>query len=100
MKYKALSKFCDKLLTFIDKETDWKENNDTTNSQVITEFVNRNEKLLNKLIKSEGEPDSDTDGGLHLADVSNSVCLCQEPRQVAAFEGKFICCNCNKPIAT
>lgn len=57
-----------------------------------------NWQKLEKL-HSGGKPDSDTENGLHLADVHNSVCVCQKPRKVAAFEGKFICCNCNKPIA-
>lgn len=45
-----MEEFLDKLLTFVYKETDWKECNDTTNSQVINEFLSRNEDLVNKLI--------------------------------------------------
>jgi hypothetical protein len=65
-----MEKFLNELLTFIDKKTDWKVNNDTTNSQVITEFLYRNKELTAKFIASVGKPDSDTEGGLHLACVN------------------------------
>ena len=38
-----------RLLEFADKQTDWKENNDTTNNQVVQEFINRNRELVKKL---------------------------------------------------
>lgn len=60
-----MEEFLNELLTFIDKKTDWKVNNDTTNSQVITEFLYRNKELTSQFIESVGKPDSDTDGGLH-----------------------------------
>jgi len=65
-----MEEFLNELLTFIDKKTDWKVNNDTTNSQVINEFLYRNKELTAQFITSVGKPVADTESGLHLADVS------------------------------
>ena len=70
-----MEEFLNELLNFIDKKTDWKFNNDTTNSQVITEFLYRNKELTAQFITSVGKPDSDTGGGLHLADVNGSALM-------------------------
>ena len=50
-----MEEFLNELLTFIDKKTDWKVNNDTTNSQVITEFLYRNKELTAQFIASVGK---------------------------------------------
>lgn len=70
-----MEEFLDKLLTFVDKETDWKENNETTNSQVINHFLANNDELVKKLVDEmcDGSPESDTKSGLNIADVSGSA---------------------------
>jgi hypothetical protein len=68
----ALENFLFELLTFIDKKTDWKVNNDTTNQQVITEFLYRNKELAAQFIASDGQPVVDTESGLHLHNVSEA----------------------------
>ena len=67
-----MEEFLDKLLTFVDKETDWKENNETTNSQVINHFLANNDELVKKLIDEmcDGSPEQDTKSGLNIADVN------------------------------
>jgi hypothetical protein len=45
-----MEQFLYMFLKFVDKHTDWKENNDTTNSQVVNEFINRNRELVNNCI--------------------------------------------------
>lgn len=47
--------FLNELLTFIDKKTDWRINNDTTNNQVITEFLYRNKELTAQFIDNTGK---------------------------------------------
>ena len=66
-----MEEFLNELLTFVDKQTDWKENNDTTNSQVIGAFLANNDALVKKFVNEmcEGDTQPNTGSGLHLADV-------------------------------
>jgi len=48
-----MEKILNELLEFVDKKTDWIENNDTTNGQVVMEFLNQEQIKINKNIKSQ-----------------------------------------------
>lgn len=43
-----MEEFLNEFLDFVDKGTDWKENNKTTNSQVINHFIANNDELIKK----------------------------------------------------
>ena len=70
-----MEEFLDKLLTFVDKQTDWKENDETTNSQVINHFLSGNDELVRKLIDQicAGNPKPDTESGLRSQNINGSA---------------------------
>jgi len=86
-----MEEFLNELLTFIDKKTDWKVNNDTTNSQVITEFLYRNKELTAQFIASVGKTSETSENSLHKHDVSFSeAVICPDCHKYKRMQGNGI----------
>jgi len=88
-----MEEFLNQFLDFVDKGTDWKENNETTNSQVINRFIANNDKLVTELVDTlcEGKESSDELGDCMKPDVSGSLltsesCLEVANRMLSAFK--------------
>lgn len=67
-----MEEFLNEFLTFVDKRTYWKINNDVTNSQVINEFINSRVETITKFIASVGEPSETRENSLHKHIVNGS----------------------------
>lgn len=70
-----MENFLNEFLAFVDKGTDWKENNETTNSQVINHFIANNDNLIRELVDKlcDGKESADELSNCNKPHVSGSA---------------------------
>lgn len=92
-----MEEFLNQFLDFVDKGTDWKENNETTNSQVINHFIANNDKIVRELVDKlcESKESSDELGDCNMPRVIKSVCPdCNGLTAIMGTDGIFRPCHC------